>query len=239
MNSTIGIVSCGFDSGRQFVTDTYIKAIEEAGGIPVVIPCSGKANFPAYTGLCNGFLFCGGDDISPLLFGEELLTSHGRTDWSTDWFHLRFIRHVLASKLRVLGICRGMQVLNLALGGSICQDLSLRHAPTLQHMQTSLDRSDPCHKIIISKNSILYNIFGESHEVNSFHHQCLQKISPELKITAAASDGVIEAVESTVHPFAVGVQWHPECMRGKEKEAEHLFRLFVQRSEKAKDLTLI
>ena len=102
MNSVIGIVSCGLDGGRQFVTDTYIRAMETAGGIPLVIPCCQEASYPAYTRLCRGFLFCGGDDVSPLLFGEEPLTGQGRTDWNTDWFHLSFMRHVLKAGLPVL-----------------------------------------------------------------------------------------------------------------------------------------
>ena len=129
MNSVIGIVSCGLDGGRQFVTDTYIRAMETAGGIPLVIPCCQEACCPTFTRLCQGFLFCGGDDVSPLLFGEEPLTGQGRTDWNTDWFHLNFMRQVLKAGLPVLGICRGMQILNLALGGTIWQDLSLPPVP--------------------------------------------------------------------------------------------------------------
>ena len=107
MNSVIGIVSCGLDGGRQFVTDTYIRAMETAGGIPLVIPCCQEACCPTFTRLCQGFLFCGGDDVSPLLFGEEPLTGQGRTDWNTDWFHLNFMRQVLKAGLPVLGISPG------------------------------------------------------------------------------------------------------------------------------------
>lgn len=226
MNSVIGIVSCGLDGGRQFVTDAYIRAMETAGGIPLVIPCCQEACYPAFTRLCRGFLFCGGDDVSPLLFGEEPLTGQGRTDWNTDWFHLSFMRHVLEAGLPVLGICRGMQILNLALGGTIWQDLSLRPGPTLQHMQVSLSRSDPSHRITVSKDSILYDILGKSCTVNSFHHQCVKDLGKGLRITAAASDGVIEAIEGDRPVFTAGVQWHPECMPEKE-EMLALFRFFV------------
>ena len=226
MNSVIGIVSCGLDGGRQFVTDTYIRAIETAGGIPLVIPCCQEACYPAFTRLCRGFLFCGGDDVSPLLFGEEPLTGQGGTDWNTDWFHLSFMRHVLETGLPVLGICRGMQILNLALGGTIWQDLSLRPGPTLQHMQVSVSRSDPSHQITLSNNSMLYDICGNSCDVNSFHHQCVKKLGKGLRITATTSDGVVEAIEADRPAFTAGVQWHPECMPEK-KEMLELFRFFV------------
>ena len=239
MTSIIGIISCGYHNGRQFVTDTYIKAVEAAGGTAVLIPCAKESSFSVYTDLCDGFLFCGGDDVSPLLFGEDLLTAQGRTNWDTNWFHLSFMRHVLETKLPVFGICRGMQILNLALGGTICQDLSLRDASSLQHMQISDSRSDPCHKIIISKNSILYNILGEHQIVNSFHHQCVRQLGQNLKPTAVASDGIIEAIESASHSFAAGVQWHPECMYQRNNKMGKLFQYFVHQSESAKNLTLI
>ena len=204
MNSMIGIVSCGLDGGRQFVTDTYIRAMETAGGIPLVIPCCQEACCPTFTRLCQGFLFCGGDDVSPLLFGEEPLTGQGRTDWNTDWFHLNFMRQVLKAGLPVLGICRGMQILSVV----------------------SLSRSDPSHRITVSKDSILYDILGKSCTVNSFHHQCVKDLGKGLRITAAASDGVIEAIEGERPVFTAGVQWHPECMPEKE-EMLALFRFFV------------
>lgn len=136
------------------------------------------------------------------------------------------MRQVLKAGLPVLGICRGMQILNLALGGTIWQDLSLRPGPTLQHMQVSLSRSDPSHRITVSKDSILYDILGKSCTVNSFHHQCVKNLGKGLRITAAASDGVIEAIEGERPVFTAGVQWHPECMPEKE-EMLALFRFFV------------
>ncbi|MEI3210541.1 MAG: gamma-glutamyl-gamma-aminobutyrate hydrolase family protein [Lachnospiraceae bacterium] len=122
----IGIVFCGFSDDRLFVPFSYIQAIEKSDGIPVIIPYLSDADsLSSYLSICDGFLFCGGDDITPELFGEELQTDHGTTDRKTDQFHLTLMQKVLDFHLPVLGICRGMQVLNLTLGGTIYQDLSL------------------------------------------------------------------------------------------------------------------
>lgn len=164
------------------------------------------------------------------------MTEKGTTDWKTDIFHIRFMQQALSFKLPILGICRGMQILNLALGGTIYQDLSLRPEKSLNHMQLSLDRSDVCHRLSISNSSLLCKICGETMDVNSFHHQCINTLGDTLKTAAIAPDGVIEAVESSVFPFAVGVQWHPECMYHVSEPMKNLFLLFVRASKKERHI---
>lgn len=237
MSPVIGILFCGFEKNRQFVTTTYIEAISDAGAVPLVIPYSGKSTCSTkYFHICDGFLFCGGEDITPLLFGENLMTEKGATDWKTDIFHIRFMQQALSFKLPVFGICRGMQILNIALGGTIYQDLSLRPEKSLNHTQLSLDRSDVCHQLSISNSSLLCKICGGTLDVNSFHHQCINTLGDTLKTTAIAPDGVIEAVESSVFPFAVGVQWHPECMYRFSEPMKNLFLLFVRASKKERHI---
>ena len=103
MNPIIGIVVCGRDSDRQFVSHSYIRAIEAAGAVSVLIPCTeDTSHFPCYYGICDGFLFCGGDDISPRLFGEDLFTGRGQTDMYMDSFHLSFMKYALSSHSRCL-----------------------------------------------------------------------------------------------------------------------------------------
>lgn len=230
MKPIIGIVSCGYMEHRQFVPQTYIQAVENFGGIPILLPCTKDKEFYAdYGRLCDGFLFCGGDDITPLLFGEELMTEHGTTDLHTDRFHICLMQHLLTLRLPILAVCRGMQILNVALGGTIFQDISLRPGVSLNHMQLSPERSDPCHRIAVMRDSLLSDIFDKTEEVNSFHHQCIHRLGNHLKISAVASDGIIEAVESDDSPFIVGVQWHPECMIKTSASMRNLFRTFIKK----------
>lgn len=231
MKPTIGIVTCGFEKERQFVSQAYISAIERSGGIPILLPSiKEQSDQERFAFICDGFLFCGGDDITPLIFGEELHTSKGQTDIKTDIFQLSFMEYALLSGKPVLGICRGMQVLNVALGGTIYQDLSLKESETLQHMQLSQNRSDVSHKVTFKKDSILYKICGKSANTNSFHHQAIHKSGRKLFVSGFTSDQVAESIESTEHPFAVGVQWHPECMYDTSPEMQSLFLVFITAS---------
>jgi len=240
MKPIIGIVSCGYKNQRQFVPQTYIEAVEQSAGNPVILPCTLEEEaYICYGRQCDGFVFCGGDDVTPLLFGEELMTGQGATDYRTDQFHINLMKHLLSLKLPILAICRGMQILNIALGGTIYQDISLRWPASMNHMQLSTDRSDPCHKITVLKDSILSNILEKNEVVNSFHHQCIRILGAKLKISAVASDGIIEAIESDLLPFVIGVQWHPECMWKTSQSMQKLFSVFIEKSKNAKNLQYI
>lgn len=239
MNPVIGIVICGLDSGRQFVTDSYIRAVEKAGSVPVLIPCTeDTSQFSRYYTLCDGFLFCGGGDISPRLFGEDLMTGRGQTDMKTDLFHLGFMKYVLSTSLPLLAICRGMQVLNIALGGSIYQDISLKEGDALNHMQISENRGDVCHRISCQAGSELQRMCGNFIETNSFHHQCVKTVGKGLKITAVAADGIIEALEDPSRPFCIGVQWHPECMYDTCPSMRELFFTFTGHARRSKVISV-
>lgn len=240
MIPVIGIVVCGIENQRQFVSCPYVDAIGHSGGLPMLIPYTDiDDDRRKYLSICDGFLFCGGNDVNPLLFGEELLTEKGSTDWNLDQFHMDFMSLVIQRNLPVLGICRGMQILNLALGGSIYQDLNLMESPHLNHMQCSRSRSDVSHKITISPNSLLFDCCSNSSLVNSFHHQCVKTLGKGLRMTAIASDGVIEAIELTSHSFALGVQWHPECMLDTVPAMQNIFFQFVETSKNAKNIDLL
>ncbi len=237
MTPIIGIVICGIENQRQFISYSYINAIEKSGGLPILIPVTSSTQlWTEYLSFCNGFLFCGGNDISPILFGEELLTEKGTTDLKTDIFHIEFMKLVLNSDLPVLGICRGMQVMNVALGGDIYQDLSLLPTSHINHSQLSQNRLDVSHKIHISNESLLYSLCGSEIWVNSFHHQCVKKLGHGLHASASATDNIIEAIEILSHPFALGVQWHPECMYDSDTIMQKLFFHFIEISKKHKIL---
>lgn len=223
----IGIVMCGFTEEKQFVSQPYIYAVEHSGGFPIVLPCTDKK--PHYSELyfCDAFLFCGGDDITPALMEEDPSPANGTTDLKTDLFHLNLMKTVLDSGKPILAICRGMQVLNIAMGGSIYQDASLYPELHIGHIQRSQKRSDISHKVSFQKPSMLYNIFGECAYTNSFHHQYIKHPASHLIPTGRTSDQVIEALEADHHPFIVGVQWHPECMYDTSGKMKSLFSCFL------------
>ncbi len=213
MEPRIGIVTCGFTQDRQFVTNPYIQSVRYAKGIPVILPLVRSDHLlDEYARLCDGFLFCGGDDITPLLFGEEPQEGNGKTDITVDLFQIRLMKRILASGKPVFAICRGMQILNVACGGTIWQDMSLIPGEVLDHMQQSARRSEVSHRI---------------RTVNSFHHQAVNMPGKDIRVSARAQDHTIEAIELISHPFAIGVQWHPECMYRVSPEMRELFHEFV------------
>ncbi|MBO5461399.1 MAG: gamma-glutamyl-gamma-aminobutyrate hydrolase family protein [Ruminococcus sp.] len=228
MKPKIGIVVCGFIDKKQFVSNAYIQSIRYSGGIPVILPLvRSDTLIDEYINLCDGFLFCGGNDITPLLFGEEPKNGNGRTNISLDLFQIRLMKHILQTKKPIFCICRGMQVLNVACNGTIYQDISLQTGSSLDHMQKSDSREEVSHKIKIKSGTQLKKYIGRHLYVNSFHHQAVKKTGENLIVSATASDGTIEAIEMPSHPFALGVQWHPESMYRTSPEMRDLFHIFV------------
>lgn len=224
----IGIVICGFHKDQQFVSNAYIQSIRYAHGLPILLPLVRSDHLLGqYVTLCDGFLFCGGNDITPLLFGEEPKPGNGKTNVTVDLFQIRLMKKVLSSKKPVLAICRGMQVLNVACGGTIWQDLSLTGTASLNHMQQSDIRSDASHRIRTEPGTKLRRYLGSHLYVNSYHHQAVRTPGKNVCISARAQDHVIEAIELTDYPFALGVQWHPECMYRTSQEMRILFHELI------------
>ena len=231
MKPLCGIVVCGFMDNRQFVANPYIQSVRYSGGLPLILPLvRSDTLLDQYVSLCSGFLFCGGGDITPLLFGQEPQNGNGQTSITVDLFQIRLMKRVLASRKPVLAICRGMQVLSVACGGTIWPDLSLAPGNTINHMQQSPSRSDVSHRIRTERGSLIRHCAGPALLVNSFHHQAVNTPGRGVSVTARASDGTIEAIEIADHPFAAGVQWHPECMYRASREMRALFQEFISRS---------
>lgn len=230
MKPKIAIIVCGFSENRQFVTNAYTQAVRYSGGLPLIVPLV-KSNtaIQEYIYLCDGFLFCGGGDITPLLFGQEPLDKLGETDITLDIFQLRFMRHILLSGKPILAICRGMQLLNVACNGTICQDISLKQKDFINHMQHS-SRKDISHKVIIKSGTILHRLIGKIIYTNSFHHQAIEQLGKSLLASAHTSDGIVEGIELADYSFAVGVQWHPEAMYRSTPAMRKLFSAFIHTS---------
>ena len=199
------------------LAQAYYESVRQAGGVPVVLP-----PYDDDAALCqtldkvDGILLSGGGDINPLLLGEEPIPGlHGICP-QRDEMELLLVREAYNRQIPLLGICRGIQVLVAALGGTLYQDLNTQYseAPLVKHDQ-DLDRAYASHSVKLEAGSTLSSLFPEAAEktlsVNSFHHQAVRTPGPLLRIAAKATDGVIEAVESNEFKSIIGVQWHPEC----------------------------
>lgn len=229
MKSKIGIVICGLEETRQYVTDSYIQAVKACGGLPLILPLiKSRKIIEEYISLCDGFLFCGGGDITPLLFGAEPAYGIGKTDITLDVFQIRLMKAAIASQKPILAICRGMQVLNIACGGTIHQNISNLDFPTINHMQTSLSRKDISHKVFFTEKSKVQRLLGDFAYTNSFHHQAVEHIGTNLIATGKTADEIIETIEMPSHPFVVGVQWHPESMLESAPSMKQLFHALIR-----------
>lgn len=207
----IGITG-NYDKETCTLAEGYYQSVLKAGGVPVIIPPFSETDRlgEMLDGL-DGIIFSGGGDPNPLLFGEEPVKElHGITP-ERDVQELLLVRLAYDRQIPMLGICKGIQMINAALGGTLYQDIhSQMEGVRIKHSQDQ-DRRFPSHTVALAEDSILRKLFKQSTiAVNSFHHQACKDAAPCLKVTATSADGVIEAVESNEHKSILGVQWHPE-----------------------------
>lgn len=207
----IGITG-NYDKETCTLAEGYYQSVLKAGGVPVIIPPFSETDRlgEMLDGL-DGIIFSGGGDPNPLLFGEEPVKElHGITP-ERDVQELLLVRLAYDRQIPMLGICKGIQMINAALGGTLYQDIhSQMEGVRIKHSQDQ-DRRFPSHTVALAEDSILYKLFKQSTiAVNSFHHQACKDAAPCLKVIATSADGVIEAVESNEHKSILGVQWHPE-----------------------------
>ncbi len=231
------------DLTRYAVLATYTRALDLAGGAPVSIPLNlAEETLRAIFERLDALLLQGGVDIHPREYGESVEPFCGEIDAARDATELRLARWALAESMPILGICRGIQTLNVAAGGTLYQDIAAQLNSPIRHPHIKGDPYDRlAHSIEIDAHSRLARMLGTTRiEVNSLHHQALKTIAPGLRVTARAPDGVVEAVEAEDARFVVGVQFHPEWMLDGEARMLNIFRAFVAASARgdASDLVL-
>src|SRR3954464_7979389 len=209
---------------------SYLDAVAQAGGIPVILAPLPARRLEAIIDRLDGVCLSGGPDIEPGCYGSDAHPELGPTEPEVDLFELGLVRAARRRGLPILAICRGMQVLNVARGGTLVQ-----HLPDLSEEIThrqAIPASDPSPGVAVAADSRLARIAGSDRiEVNSFHHQAIDRLGTGLEPVAWADDGVIEAVEARGHTFMLGVQWHAECLTERPEQA----RLFMSLVDAAED----
>lgn len=216
----------------NYVNSAYCKAVEKNGGIPFIIPYfENKEDVLELIDNCDGLLFPGGEDVDTHLYGEEPHVSIGSMNRKLDEFWIYIEKAAEQRKLPILGICRGMQLINVSRGGSLYQDLSQLNPNHLLHGQRQ-ERSYLIHKIKIDNDSLLCGILGTDEiQTNTLHHQCVKQAGKDLKITAYSIDEIPEAMESDDKRIVL-VQWHPEELTETEPRMNKLFKELVKKSSK-------
>lgn len=213
---------------RAYVNDDYVQSVLRAGGIPFILPVlEDDEAVIAQAKAMDGLILSGGHDINPLYYGEQSLPKQGSPFPERDHSEALLIQEMIQQRKPVFAICRGIQILNTAFGGTLYQDTSYMEEETLKHDQYHQPALET-HSISIEAESLLYSVLGSQTLTNSFHHQTIKEVAPGFRTTAVADDGVIEAIErEDSDTFVLGVQWHAEMMTKKHERMQRLFDRFV------------
>lgn len=230
MKPIIG-VTAPLIQGKVTLDQDVANSILLAGGIPYILPYTqDSTTLDEVISKMDGLLLSGGVDIDPTLFGEEPIPGLGEIMPERDALESALIIRSLKLDLPILAICRGIQMLNVAAGGNMYQDIYNQKSNLLQHSQRA-PRTHLSHFVQIKKDSLLHSITGtDNFKVNSFHHQAVKDPAPGFIISAISSDGVVEAIESQQHKYVVGVQWHPEFLTTIDEVSKKIFESFVHAS---------
>lgn len=216
---------------RTYVNDDYIQAIIRNGGVPLMLPLNTEIDvLEAQLDMVDGIILSGGYDVNPVLYNQQPRQKLGEILPVRDEFEFKVLEIAKQKKLPVLGVCRGLQIMNTFYGGSLEQDLSyiVSENEILKHNQNQTPTLTT-HGIVIEEDSWLTPILGKENTVNSFHHQVVKDVAPEFKAVARALDGVVESIEYSSDQFLVAVQWHPEMLKDNE-EMNEIFKLLIKKA---------
>ena len=221
------------DRGAFFVLvmELYARILEgvaRAGGVPVSLSCThGTGDALLAADRFDGFLFSGGADLDPARYGQAPAGSRGVSP-RRDAFELALLEGALKRRKPVFAICRGLQLVNVALGGTLIQDLASAGGPAAAHPTCNVPSGRRVHRVDLEPGSLSASLLGTSFEANSLHHQGADRIGEGLRVAGRASDGVVEVLEGPGPSFLLGVQWHPESLAAEDPAQQGLFDAFVQ-----------
>ena len=217
---------------RSYVNEDYVDSVVQNGGIPYIIPFNENEEVVKEQLLnVQGLILSGGHDVDPHNYGEELEQKIGDVWPERDVFDMRLLKFAEENNIPVLGICRGMQIINVAHGGSLYQDLSYRKEKTLKHSQNQTPTL-VTHTVKADPNSQIANILGKDKFLtNSFHHQLVKDVAPDFTVAAKCVDGVVEAIENK-DASVIGVQWHPEMLHRVVPFQNNLFKHIIDNAKK-------
>ena len=224
----------GFD--QYSISEHYISSLAQAGACPIIIPLGlGEVAMDDLLSRLDGVLFSGGGDIHPRFYSSPGHSQVAEVDEDRDRVELYLLKQILRMQRPILGVCRGLQLINVGLGGSLWDDLGAQNPEFLDHdCSSDWPRDHLAHEIVIHPDSRLAEILGAKQaQVNSLHHQGIRSLSEQLRPLASAPDGLIEAVEIRGYPYGIGVQWHPEWMP-QDPQMQALFRSFVSAAKRTR-----
>lgn len=215
----------------SYTPQGFVNGVQQADAIPVVFPISEPAEAKDYISKVDGLLLAGGQDVSPLLFGEEPSLKLGATNPARDAFEIALVKEAIHQAKPIFAVCRGLQLLNVAYGGTLYQDVSDYPDLAVQHIQLTHFETG-AHTITID-DSTIGKILGKQYVVNTYHHQAIKELAEPFKAVAWSKDGLIEAFEAkSPNQSIVAVQWHPELMIPYDLMMQRLFTDFVKRTIK-------
>ena len=237
MKPIIGLLGEVDDARASLVNYAYINAVEGSGGVPMLLPYTDNADtMREYIALCDGFIFTGGADIAPERYGEALSPACGSIQKYRDEFELAMFREVYnKTKKPILAICRGIQLVNVALGGTLYQDIPSEIPSEIQHRQLE-PKDAPSHSVTVAFDTPLSQIVGGEKRItaNSFHHQAIKTLGRGLSVMALADDGIIEAVYADGERYMRAYQWHPERLCNTDINNRRIFDDFIASCKKEK-----